>query len=269
MGTLYVSDLDGTLLRDDETLSQYTCDTINRLVANGLKFSFATARSQGTALNVVKGLQCEIPMVVHNGSMVVDSLTSEVLISNFFESYQVFDIKSTLDKCKISPIVYSFDLNKEKFSYVPTLISEDMKAFLKTRKGDVREHPTIEENLYSGGVFYVTCIDTPEKLKPAYEALKSRYECIYQKDYYSKCQWLEILPKGIDKAHAVLQLKELLHCDKLVCFGDNVNDIPMFKISDECYAVSNAIDELKSVATGVIDSNLEDGVAKWLESNGV
>ena len=38
----------------------------------------------------------------------------------------------------------------------------------------------------------------------------------------------------------------------------------MFEISDECYAVENAVDELKAVATGVIESNEEDGVAKWL-----
>ena len=43
-----------------------------------------------------------------------------------------------------------------------------------------------------------------------------------------------------------------------------INDIPMFEISDECYAVENAVGELKAFATGVIESNEEDGVAKWL-----
>ncbi|MCM1416322.1 MAG: HAD family hydrolase, partial [bacterium] len=42
------------------------------------------------------------------------------------------------------------------------------------------------------------------------------------------------------------------------------NDIPMFEISDECYAVANAAPELKALATDVIASNDEDGVAKWL-----
>ena len=53
----------------------------------------------------------------------------------------------------------------------------------------------------------------------------------------------------------------------MISFGDAVNDIPMFEISDECYAVSNAADELKAVATAVIDSNEDDGVAKWLAAN--
>ena len=72
------------------------------------------------------------------------------------------------------------------------------------------------------------------------------------------------MPKAATKANAILQLKEILGCDKVVCFGDAENDIPMFQIADECYAVANAVPELKAIATGVIGSNAEDGVAKWL-----
>ena len=53
-------------------------------------------------------------------------------------------------------------------------------------------------------------------------------------------------------------------CGRIISFGDAVNDIPMFDISDECYAVENAVDEVKAAATGIIGSNEEDGVAKWL-----
>ena len=49
-------------------------------------------------------------------------------------------------------------------------------------------------------------------------------------------------------------------------FGDSVNDLPMFKAADEAYAVSNALDELKNVATAVIGSNEEDAVASSLKA---
>ena len=49
--------------------------------------------------------------------------------------------------------------------------------------------------------------------------------------------------------------------------GDGINDLPMFEIADECYAVSNAVDELKAIATGVIESNNADGIAKWLSKH--
>ena len=62
-------------------------------------------------------------------------------------------------------------------------------------------------------------------------------------------------------------LKEICGCDKVISFGDAINDIPMFEISDECYAVENAVEELKAAADGVIQSNENDGVATWLEQH--
>ena len=47
-------------------------------------------------------------------------------------------------------------------------------------------------------------------------------------------------------------------------FGDGKNDIDMLELADEAYAVANAVDELKAIATGVIRSNNDDGVARWL-----
>ena len=49
-----------------------------------------------------------------------------------------------------------------------------------------------------------------------------------------------------------------------MAFGDGKNDIDMFEIADESYAVENAVDELKAIATGIIENNDSDGVAKWL-----
>ena len=48
---------------------------------------------------------------------------------------------------------------------------------------------------------------------------------------------------------------------------NSINDLPMFRISDECYAVGNAVEELKHAATGVIGDNDSDSVARWLEEN--
>ena len=68
----------------------------------------------------------------------------------------------------------------------------------------------------------------------------------------------------VDAANAARRLKELLGCERVVAFGDAINDLPMFEISDACYAVENAVEELKAAADGVIGSNENDGVAKWL-----
>lgn len=61
MRTLFVSDLDGTLLHSDKTISMYTCDVINKLAEKGIMFSYATARSFITARKVTDGLNAGIP----------------------------------------------------------------------------------------------------------------------------------------------------------------------------------------------------------------
>jgi len=267
MKTLFVSDLDGTLLRSDETLSQFSIDTINKLTERGILFSFTTARSLVTAKKVTKGLNSHIPVIVYNGTFVMDYATEEILIANYFDE-GIGEVFYDLFRNGIYPIVYSYIDGVEKFSYIPEKCTEGMKFFLDTRKGDRRTNEVrTMDDLIAGKCFYITCIDEPEKLMPFSEKYRNRYHVVYSKDVYSDFQWLEIMPKTASKANAVLQLKDKLGCDRIVSFGDGANDINMFEISDEAYAVENAIDDLKTIATGVIGSNDDDGVAKWLIAN--
>ena len=121
-------------------------------------------------------------------------------------------------------------------------------------------------DLYVGETFYILCIDEHSKLAPFYEKYKDKFHCVFQTDIYSGDVWLEIMPKSATKANALAELKRMLDC-RLVVFGDGKNDMDMFEIADECYAVENAVPELKAMATAVIGGNDSDGVARWLESN--
>lgn len=264
MKTLYVTDLDGTLLRSDERTSDLTNAIINNLVEDGLIFSYATARSYQTARKVTKGLNAGFPLIVYNGTMVVDNKSGDFLIKNFF-SEEIPHVIDDLTQHGIFPIVYAFIDGVEKFSYVPEKCSTETKAFLYSRKYDKREHPvTSEKALAMGEIFYITCIDSYEKLEPMYYKYAETYHCVFQEDIYTKHQWLEIMPRSASKANAIRQLKDHLGCQKIVVFGDGKNDIDMFEMADEAYAVSNAVEELQQIATNVIGSNNEDAVAKWL-----
>ena len=108
---------------------------------------------------------------------------------------------------------------------------------------------------------------TKDNLPIFYHDLKDYYQCLFSKDIYSQDWWLEILPKKATKAHAILQLKEYLNCDKVVVFGDGLNDLSMFEIADESYAVENACRELKEKATGVIGHHDQESVAQYLKEN--
>ena len=266
MKTLYVSDLDGTLLNKNQITSEYTNSIINNLISKGIIFSYATARAFETSSVVTKGINNCFPVILHNGAYILDSANGEILLSNFFDNAE--KIIRDLTATGIYPIVFSRNNECEQFSFIPDKSSLGVLAFASERINDKRYNAlnSFDEIDYST-VFYITCIDAPDKMKPFYEKYKDIYHCEFQKNIYKKEQWLEIMPKSATKANAVIQLKKLLNCDKVICFGDESNDIDMFKIADECYAVENAVDELKLIATDIIDDNNSDGVAKWLESN--
>lgn len=267
MRNLYVSDLDGTLLRSNETTSEYTNSVVNELVEQGMLFSYATARSFITAQKVTKGIVAKIPVIVYNGAFVIDNVTGDILIANYFDN-SVYSILEDLFQNGVCPIVYAYIDGQEKFSFVPELATKGMNLFLESRKGDIRTNAVDSlQKLRQGNIFYITCIDTPEKLEPLYHKYKEHYHCVYQRDIYTNEQWLEIMPPEVSKSNAIKQLLEMLECDKLIVFGDGKNDIDMFQIADESYAVENAHEDLKMHATDIILSNDENGVAKWLEDN--
>lgn len=265
MPTLYLSDLDGTLLRGDQRTSPYTNEVINRLVEGGMLFSYATARSFHTASKVTKGLKAAFPVIVYNGAFIVDNASGEILLSNFFTREQADEILHVLLAAEIQPIVYAFVEGKERMMYLRERLHPGTAAFIDTRRGDPRDTPVqAEEQLAAGETFYFTCIDTPEKLAPVHRMFAQKHRCVYSADIYSDTQWLEIMPKAASKANAARQLAKRLKCEKIVAFGDHVNDLDLFAAADEGYAVGNAVPELKAAATAVIASNEEDGVARWL-----
>ncbi len=254
-----------TLLRSDETLSSYTCQTLQSLINQGMLFAYATARSSTTAKKVTQGLEAKMPMIVYNGAFIIDSITHERYVTNTFSKKETKEIMRLLFQYDISPIVYALIDQQEKFSYDQTTCTPGMKQFLKTRQQDPRHRALKDKkHLLDGDVFYFTCIDEAEKLEPLYQQLKDTYTCVYDVDLYTKKTWLEIMPKKATKAHAVQQLKSLLNCRRVVCFGDAKNDLSMFDIADEAYAVANGDPLLKAKATKVIGHHDEDAVAHFL-----
>lgn len=254
-------------MRSNEITSEYTNRIINSLTEKGMIFSYATARSLITAKKVTEGLTAKIPLIVYNGAFVIDNVSEKLLIENYFDN-TVDSLLEDLFNHEVYPIVYAFIDNKEKFSFVPELCTQSMNIFINSRKGDIRTNAVKTVNdLKSGKIFYITCIDEPQKLEPLYEKYKNDFHCVYQKDIYSKTQWLEIMPKQTSKSNAIKQLQTLVNCERLVVFGDGKNDIDMFLMADESYAVQNADDELKKYADAIIPLNDNDGVAKWLEHN--
>ena len=264
---LFVTDLDGTLLNRQDRISPFSIRIINDLVDRGMLFTYATARSLVSASVVTEGLSTNIPVIAYNGAFIIQPSAGRILSSENFTDMERTLVREALEGRRISPLVYSFVEGVEKVSWIPEHENEGVRRYLDMRRGDRRLRPVPNEKLlYEGEAFYYTCIGEKEELQPVYDLFSrdGRFRCTLQQELYRPEYWCEIMPAAASKANAAMKLKEMRGCTRIISFGDAVNDIPLFEVSDECYAVANAADELKAVATGIIGSNEDDGVAKWL-----
>ena len=266
---LYVSDLDGTLMRNDETISAYTERTLNELIEEGLAFTYATARSVESARTITGGLRLKLPVVTRNGTVLADNSTGRHLEKALFTEEEVRLLKELLPELPEYGFVSCFIGDEMIKTYIPGKHTPGMEKYLRKNEHDTRLRPAADPgSMFIGQPGYVTLIDDREKIAPIYERVRNYpgWECLFQKDTYWDEYWLEICPQNCTKAKAVLKLKETFGFEKLVVFGDSVNDLSMFRSADESYAVANAIDELKEAATAVIGSNEEDAVADFLKA---
>lgn len=265
---LFISDLDGTLLADNEAIPQDAADLLNEMIGRGLLFTYATARSFSTAKKVTSNLRANIPAIVYNGCSIVETGTGKVLSAEKFSTETWKELLWKLLKYRISPLVYSYIDGTEKVSYDRHRVNDGMQLYLDSRAGDPRLNPTDAENLFAGEPFYLTIIGEKEELLPLFHEVSGdiRFHTTFQKDKIFQNHWLEIMPKTATKANAALRLKRILQCDKIISFGDAINDIPLFDISDACYAVENSVEKLKLMSTSVIGSNNEGAVVKTIST---
>lgn len=268
--TLYVTDLDGTLMRDDKTISETSAAIINDLIAHGVLVTYATARTINSASVITANINFQIPVIIRNGTILANPLTKEEIEIAMFQKDDLQLIRQSLKNLSPPGFVTAYIDGKERKSYLEGRMGAGFRNYLESHVDDGRLRAVQrEDELYEGEVCYFTFIADKAELDPAYFRVKDRNEwtCVYQKDKYRPEYWLEICPANATKAKAIRKLQEQYGCERLVVFGDSLNDISMFRIADEAYAVENAAEELKKAATGIIGGNNFDSVAGWLKEN--
>ena len=256
-------------MRSDITLSDHTVRTINELIDKGMNFTYATARSIESARPIAGGLKLKLPVITRNGAVLADNNTGRHIEKSVFTADEVQLLKETLEELPLCGFVSCFIGEKMIKTYVEGSHTEAFQGYIDYYKDDpMMTSKTNIEDMFCGEPGYVTLLGEKEYIRPIYERVKTYqgWECLFQKDTYRDEYWLEICPQNCTKAKTILKLKERYGFDRLVVFGDGLNDIPMFEIADESYAVENAVDGLKEIATGVIGNNNEDCVANFLKS---
>lgn len=271
--TLYATDLDGTLLCQDMTISDESAALLNELTERGVLFTFATARSFSSASPLIKKLRLKCPAVTFNGVFVVDPADGRHIVENVFPAASLRLAMNYINENSLAPLVYSYIDGRERVSYLEDRL-DDVYAYVSTRQGDRRLRPVkTREQLFEGRVFYLTLLDPQTDIAELDEVFsrENGFAVNCMPDTYDKdVIWFEIFSRNASKASALLQVMELTHADRLVCFGDNNNDLSMIRAADTGVAVSNACDELKANADVVIGSNNEGAVPLYIaRENGI
>ena len=269
MKTLYISDLDGTLLNENAELTQFTKDTINRFTQNGGQFSIATARTLDTVLYLIDGLNITVPIILLNGVSIYNTVKNkyekiEIILRN--SAANLFDL---LAEHNITGFTYALE-NGDVTHFYENLDAPHRKKFHDERVDKYNRNYTQVSSfskLLDRDVIYFSTCDKYEKLTQICEFIKKDDNLhieFYRDIYWTDFWYLEVCSANASKYNAVKYLREKYGFNHIVCFGDNLNDLPMFRASDEKYAVANAKNEVKAEATGIIGDNNKNGVAEFI-----
>jgi 5-amino-6-(5-phospho-D-ribitylamino)uracil phosphatase len=276
MNTVYISDLDGTLLGSHATLSYFSKIMLNELLQQGLQFTVASARSVVSIQRMLKGLNLRLPAIEFNGAFISDFDSGRHEIINSISPEIVESIYKLILEFRCVPFVSSFN-GTEDCVYYKDVINDGMRWYLNdclTKKD--RRWRTIEDltHCFSDRVVCLTVIGQAQQLLELESAIieihgSSVETHLIENQYSPGWYWLTIHDYRATKDQAIQTLLENygLKQSEIVVFGDQINDIKMFKIATRAIAVANAKPKVQHHATLVIGSNTEDSVVKYIHQD--
>ncbi|MFT4213708.1 MAG: HAD hydrolase family protein [Microbacterium sp.] len=268
--TLYVSDLDGTLLRSDGTLSDESARLINAAVEAGGLFTYATARSFSSSRRVTAQLRLALPVATYGGAIMAHPETGAAIDVRLLANGVVHAL---VDAAEVddttAPVLHTFEDGTDWLRWNPHRRTSGIERFLSDRVGDRRLRPiTRDDPVDTGSVFYISVLAARPALVSlrhrACAALNGVAQFLSADAHTPGHDWFELLSAEGTKAKAIRRLAASVDADRVVVFGDNHNDVPMFDVADEGYAVANAVPELRAIATKVLDHHDCDPVSRWI-----
>ncbi len=267
--TLYISDLDGTLLGKDAALSENTTKIISGLIKKGMLFTAATARSL-SSVPILKNLGIHIPCVQLNGVLMYDFDAHNYTGCTPIEPDAAREVISILRYFDRMSFVYKADETYGIHVEFERLSNEVERNFFEVRKdNDYKSFSQVNTITVRDDdkVIYFTMVDQYEKLAAICEKIshvKGVRPTLYS-DNYSDLYFLEVFSSSATKALGMKKIKKQIGADRVVAFGDNLNDIEMLTLADVGIAVGDAAEPVKECADLIIGNSYEDAVALWLE----
>ncbi|MDR1174612.1 MAG: Cof-type HAD-IIB family hydrolase [Treponema sp.] len=251
MVKMIVMDLDGTLLTDDKTISNYTLSVLEKCKNRGIKIVLATARSEKSAKRCIELVKPD-SMILNGGALV---LTNDQKIM-YKKLLSVETSDGILHECVNNKNVRHLTAETETKYYV----SYKEPAY----------HPDYTHGEYydfsnplSQETYKITAEITDRKIALDIENRFTESTLIS----FSGENWHRFAHKEAGKIDALYAVAnhESIPLSEIMAFGDDYNDIEMIKNCGIGIAMENGIDEIKRAAKYICGKNNEDGIGKWIE----
>jgi hypothetical protein len=262
---LIASDVDGTLLDDDEKITARTRDAVHAAVAAGTQFVLATGRPPRWVQPVVDALGFAPMAVCANGAVIYDPSTDRILSARTLSTDVLGELAEIATR-----VIPGAGLAVERVgasahdAATPQFVSSPgyEHAWLNPDNTEV----SIEDLLSAPAVKLL--IRKAGALSSDMAAVLAKYVGLEGDITYSTNNGLvEVVPIGISKATGVEQLARPhdINAENVVAFGDMPNDVPMLEWAGLGVAMGNAHPDAVAAADEVTAPNTEDGLARVLE----
>ena len=272
--TLYVSDMDGTLLDDQSQLSAGTVELLNHIIGDlGGLFTVATARTPATVVPLMQEVHATLPFIVIGGSAMWNPVTGAFECTRGIDDPTVNAVADVFDRHGLHPFIYRRHgsgllhthhygpMSSQEERFVAARQNLPLKKFF-LHDGDYRNSPSEALLIFSMNKYAVL-----KALATDLEKIKDCTVMLYHDIFDESEGYLEIFTAGTSKANAIHNLARQVGAERIVVFGDNRNDIAMMQAADYSVAVENAFPEVKAAASEVTGLNTADSVARWICSD--
>ena len=258
---LIVFDVDGTLLTDDQNISDRTIEILKTLQHRGMSISLATGKIYPSVEELMKLLQITDPVVLSNGAViqkpggeVIDETSlPEGVIQIILDGYRAYEA----DLALFTP--------NQIFVEEETFNTDHIKCIFKEKIDVIGDWRNVEDTF-------------PEVCKAIMinrysQEMIDKLILYLEKNLDGKVTFstgapnsIEVMPFGVSKQTGLIHLVEHLQIsmDEVMVFGDHINDFGMLEIAGVAVAVGNAIDEVKQISDFVIGTNNQEGPADFL-----
>lgn len=258
-------DMDGTLLSSDHRILPHTKEVLLRAQHAGIELMLASGRPLPGLFHQAAEMGFDVnhlSLLAYNGAVVIDAKTKELIVSETLDLTLAQAIVDHMKSHDVNVMVYDdttlYATKGDGYNVQHEADSNGLKLVV---------HP-LDKLWFNPHKILVS--EEPRRLDALIPTLKAPF--LDQADFVKSAPfYLECLVKGIHKGHALEQycLAKSIDPMEVVAFGDNYNDLTMIQYAGMGVAMGNAVDDVKIAANHVTKHHDEDGIAHFLESQGL